>query len=315
MTIMVSIASYCDPDLQNTIDSLLTNATHPDQLRIVVCQQFAPDEAPIDVHPQVVLDYMTAADSLGCCWARNRIMQRYQGEDFFLQIDAHMRFVPDWDTKLLEMHAQCPGPRSILSTYPLEMDAADHIIEIKPNRFDPDGFLVNEGVQLCMADAPKVPASGPYISAALLFMPGELVTRCPYDPYLYFAGEEVMYAVRLWTHGWNIFFPNQVIARHDYKRHTAKRHWTDRQGWGDLDRRAKARIRYLLGISDGLDAQYLTEIDKYGLGTARTLQQYEALTGISFASRTRFGQPLGTNSAARIAEILETAARDLRGIK
>ncbi len=315
-TIFVSIASYCDPDLQNTIDSLIVNATYPDRLRICVLQQH--DDGEPMVRQAWVVDYLHASESQGCCWARHRVMQHYNGEDFYLQIDAHMRFVKDWDSKLVSMHASCPGPRSILSTYPMTMDAEDHIIEIRPNRFDSDGFLVNEGVQLCMADAPKVPCSGPYISAALLFMPGAAAVQVPYDPYLYFAGEEVMYAVRLWTHGWNIFFPNQPIARHDYARHTAKRHWTDRQGWGELDRRAKARIRYLLGLSDGLDEQYLTEIDRYGLGTARTLQQYEALTGISFANRTRFGQGLGVNTqdiAKQIADVLENAARGLRGIK
>jgi hypothetical protein len=48
----------------------------------------------------------------------------YDNERYVLQIDSHMRFVPNWDTKLIGMLAECGGEKSIITTYPAGYDAA-----------------------------------------------------------------------------------------------------------------------------------------------------------------------------------------------
>ena len=42
----------------------------------------------------------------------------YRDELFLLQIDSHMRAVPQWDLKLLRMWQSCRDARAVLSVYP-----------------------------------------------------------------------------------------------------------------------------------------------------------------------------------------------------
>ena len=55
----------------------------------------------------------------GPCWARYRAQQLWRGEEFYLSIDSHTRFIQDWDKLLLEQLAACPSQKAILTTYPV----------------------------------------------------------------------------------------------------------------------------------------------------------------------------------------------------
>jgi hypothetical protein len=61
-------------------------------------------------------------EATGPCKARALAQALWAGEDFFLQIDSHMRFAPGWDAALLgwlaQAEADSPGGRAVLSTYP-----------------------------------------------------------------------------------------------------------------------------------------------------------------------------------------------------
>ena len=61
-------------------------------------------------------------EATGPCKARNLAQQLWQGEEFFLQIDSHMRFVPGWDVKLLQMLIQAEQMstygKAVVSSYP-----------------------------------------------------------------------------------------------------------------------------------------------------------------------------------------------------
>ncbi len=51
-----------------------------------------------------------------------------------------------------------------------------------------------------MPATPVAPTLSWFVSAEMLFAPARLVKDMPYDPWLYFLGEEISLAVRLWTH-------------------------------------------------------------------------------------------------------------------
>src|SRR5574343_620491 len=125
-TIFVSIASYRDPDLGNTVRSLLERASDPGRIFIGICLQRAPDDdrdcgVPAETTAafpgQIRILEVHAAESRGACWARAKVQTLYAGEDYYFQIDSHMRFVDAWDECLLQMLARCPGERNVLSTY------------------------------------------------------------------------------------------------------------------------------------------------------------------------------------------------------
>jgi hypothetical protein len=112
----------------------------------------------------------------------------------------------------------------------------------------------------------------------------------PYDPYLYFHGEEITLAVRLWTHGWDLYGPSKPIVWHHYGREGRRSHWEDHPGWWLLDHLSLARMRCLLNMSDpyeeSANSTSLANWGVYGLGEVRTIEDFQAKFGINFTTRT-----------------------------
>ena len=47
------------------------------------------------------------------------------------------------------------------------------------------------------------PVAGFHVAGGCVFAPGRIVNEIPYDPLLYFHGEEQALALRAWTRGWD----------------------------------------------------------------------------------------------------------------
>ncbi len=62
------------------------------------------------------------------------------------------------------------------------------------------------------------PLRARFVSAHFLFTLGAFVNDVPYDPELYFHGEEIMLAIRAFTHGYDLFHPPEHILWHEYTR-------------------------------------------------------------------------------------------------
>ncbi len=153
--------------------------------------------------------------------------------------------------------------------------------------FDNAGVLKLGSTGISLSAAPEFPERNPFFSANFFFAAAAVIEDVPYDPHLYFFGEEISLAARLFTHGWDIFTPNAVPIYHDYKRRPERRlHWDDHLDWQNSNRRSKARIRHLLGMESSKDPDVLDEIEKYGLGIARSLAEYEKFAGVDFQTRT-----------------------------
>ncbi|MEO5364549.1 MAG: hypothetical protein H7838_13125, partial [Magnetococcus sp. DMHC-8] len=132
---------------------------------------------------------------------------------------------------------------------------------------------------------PDRPAPTAFVGAGLVFAAAEMVREVPSDPHLYFHGEEVSMALRLWTHGYDLFSPHRVILYHDYTDRGRRRHWSDHQDWPTLNRRSEARFRHLLAVQQTTDAEALRDLERYGLGDRRTLREYERFADVDFARR------------------------------
>ena len=302
-TIFVSIASYRDPDCQNTVRDLFEKATYPERIIIGLCLQIVPGEdddclVSTERPQQLRLIEVHASESRGACWARSRIQELWHGEDYFFQVDSHMRFVPGWDEKLIAMLGKCPNEKAVISTYPLEFTppdqyAPDNLVTIRPKGFDDEGVLAQSSRLTSLDQAPEHPAPNSFIAAGMLFTLGRVVEEVPYDPYLYFTGEEITLGARLWTSGWDIYSPNEVIAYHIYGKQIGRpRHWDDQTDWPTLNQSSRRRIRHILGIEINKDSDALVKIERYGLGSIRTLAEYEAFSGLDFKGQLFNGQPL-----------------------
>jgi hypothetical protein len=123
-----------------------------------------------------------------------------------------------------------------------------------------------------------------FVSAHFLLAGGDFVTEVPYNPDLYFRGEEIDLSVRAFTWGWDLFHPVRTLMWHNYGGFYRRKHWDDhttqshvRVAWQKLDRLSRVYVRTLL---------LKNTTDRYGCGPARTVADYEAYAGISFRERT-----------------------------
>lgn len=289
-SVFVSIASYRDPELVRTVEDCLNKARHPGNLRFCICWQHGSDEQlpawfQDDMFSVLDVDWHKSA---GVCWARATIMDMWQGEDWYLQLDSHHRFVKDWDVCLLEQAAATGSARPILSTYATPyVPTTEEGPPAQVTRMEFDRFIESGAILTKPGVIPEEPTRRPtrsrFLSAHFLFAPGSFVEEVPYDPGLYFTGEETVLTVRAFTHGYDLFHPGLPILSHEYSRVYRVKHWDDHEAecqapipWYQRDATSHDRVRrFLSAPSKGF----------YGLGTARTFAEYERYAGISFTDR------------------------------
>ncbi|MBV9091092.1 MAG: hypothetical protein JO044_14530 [Mycobacteriaceae bacterium] len=288
-SIFVSIASYRDPELVPTVRDCLAKARNPERLRFGICWQHASDEELPDWfcgHQFSVLD-VDCHDSGGANWARAEIMKLWDGEDWYLQLDSHHRFAPDWDELLFDEVARTNGDRPILTTYgPPYAPGEPGPVDMRPmsmqfREFTPDGMPMFRPCPIADWERRTRPHRARFVSAHLLFAPGSFVRDVPCDPDLYFTGDESTLGLRAFTHGYDLFEPSRVIVWHEYTRAYRRKHWNDHLGdggpaWHHRDAVSRAKMRRLFDQPS---------FDRFGLGTERTLEDYEGYAGISFRYR------------------------------
>ena len=291
MSIFVSIAAYRDPELAPTLRDCIGRARYPDDLRFGVCWQHGEEEAaPAEfADPRVRVIDVPWRLSRGPCWARAEIMQLWNQEDFFLQLDSHHRFVQDWDAKLLAHAERSATARPLLTTYAAVYQPDDGApTRGAPMQMDFDRFT-ETGIPLfrpraiddCQA-LDRAPRAR-FVSAHFLFTLGSFVNDVSYDPELYFTGEEIVLAIRAFTHGYALLHPPEHILWHEYTRAYRRKHWDDHVRALGVDMEWHARD----AVSVAKVQRFLTDphVGPFGCGSARTFADYEAYAGLSFIHR------------------------------
>lgn len=319
-TIFISVAAFCDPLLLHTVEDGVRKAAQPEALVWAVVDQHPQDRGAAlrAVTGRSSLRYLQLhpVQSRGVCWARSVVGSLYAGEDYFLQIDSHMLFEPGWDTELIaQLRAlRLRSARPIVSIYPYGFDF-HHGAPVVTDKFDPAAALVfkvdaaapmtSEQVTLTFKAVPvsaTEAVEGFHVAGGFLFAPGEFAQQLPYDPRLYFHGEEQSLALRAYTHGWDVFHPIRIPLYHHYKpagqSHDTQHwqpQWESRRDFRfqDLTRAAHER---LLDLVD-----QRRELGIYGLGQVRTLQSFATASGIDYAHRQLL-PPMGPVSAGGAEE-------------
>ena len=203
MTIFVQIAAYRDPQLIPTIKKMLENAKRPKNLRLGIARQFHPEDgfddlSEFDGDKRFRILDIPYEESTGVCWARNLTQQLYEGEDYTLQIDSHMRFEKDWDDTLIKMIKQLqkkghkkPLLTGYVSSFDPENDPQGRVNEpwrMAFDRFTPEGvvFFLPETIPGWKELKEPVPAR--FYSAHFAFTLGVFSTEVQHDPEFYFRG-------------------------------------------------------------------------------------------------------------------------------
>ena len=296
--IYISIASYRDPQLLPTIHDCLEKANHPENLVFGIAWQHAEEDTWDDLNEFrndtrfkiINIDYK---DSKGACWARNQIHNHYDGEDYYLQLDSHHRFVEGWDTECIKMIKQLqkkghkkPLLTAYASSFDPDNDPTGRTMEpwwMTFDRFIPEGAVFFLPATIPDWKKLKSPIPARFLSAHFIFTLGKWCVEVPYDPDYYFHGEEISLAVRSYTWGYDLFHPHKIIVWHEYTRKGRTKQWDDDPEWIQKNNAAHKKNRALFAI-DG-ECRCGIEFNEFDFGTERSLQQYEAYAGLRFRDR------------------------------
>lgn len=118
-SIFVSIPSFRDGDLINTVADLYDKALNANRVFVGICEQNAPTDSKFyeDFHKllkqrypllkipfeNIKLHHMDASEATGPMAARVLIETTlYSEQKYWLQIDSHMMFMLDWDQRLID---------------------------------------------------------------------------------------------------------------------------------------------------------------------------------------------------------------------
>ena len=292
MRLFVSIAAYRDPELVPTLVDCLAKAQWPDRLRLGICWQHGPDEelpSSIKQDSRIQIIDVDWRESKGACWARSQIMGLWQGEDHYLQIDSHHRFAAGWDAKLLANAALTASPKPILTTYcPLYTPGREIPLSAAPTQmtfdaFTEDGIVIFKPTTIPNWTRLTRPVRARFVSGHFLFAPGSFVEEVPYNPDLYFIGEEITLAIRAYTHGYDLFHPSESLLWHEYSRAGRRKHWDDHVEtepvelpWHRRDSQNREEVRRFLNGS---------QVGRYGCGSIRSFAEYTDYAGINFRDR------------------------------
>lgn len=316
-SIFVSIPSYRDPDVGNTLLSLFSRAAFPDRVFIGLCDQRAsgdPDPYQLWKHasesiiPSLEFDRyahnvaiwdMNHTDATGPCFARELIEKHlYQGQRYVLFVDSHTRVCSGWDEHLIADLEQTGDPKAILSCYPdtysFEDESRQNLEQNKdPGQttfcvctgFDDDGFPAF-GQQ--KAPVPyKRPQINLFWSANFSFSSSQLIKDVPYlthVPFLFF-GEQPGMQARYYTHGYTCYAPKQSYVYCTFDRSRRSTFWELMDSDAYLEKQESVqRVQALLGLRAPSEQQRAW-IRGNSLGQVRSLSGFWRHIGINPATR------------------------------
>ncbi|KDO28303.1 hypothetical protein SPRG_06353 [Saprolegnia parasitica CBS 223.65] len=306
---IVLIANYRDTArCAETLQSMYAQASQPDLLSVSIFDQIYEEQGEgrcYDAYCDKVGEancrrsQLRRNDTINALHATGPTFARYQTEKgidlaidtFSLAIDSHIVFVPHWDKDLIEQWDSLQNEKAIITVYPRSTDNTPRNMDTsldttailmctgKIETEDADAMISYDAVQLIpVPEKPRLMsqfAGGFNFGTAIQALE---VRNDPYTPYL-FHGEEYSKAARLFTHGYDMYVPKRQVVYHWYE----KRNVVWERDWGDryvVQQKAKRRIRTVLGLSTTSDDYDKTDIDKFGLGTKRTFEQFRAFSGI-----------------------------------
>lgn len=298
-SIFVAIASFLDYEVVYTILDCINKASSPDNLHFSICLQYDSNantsENILDTLENkynIQIEKYHYSESEGGCWARQIAQKNYNNETFSLQVDSHTRFIQDWDkiiirdynTLVENGHSKplltfLPPPYSRNDEAGIDYDFK-HLYELdklnipKFKRMSTEYWLEYVGY----GDEKNInftPTEIKILYGGFVFSSGEWVKEVEQDPEHYYTGEELALAIRSYTHGYSLYTPSQIVAWHRAHRKPLPKHYSihEEEVGRQKHKHAMKRLYKLIHKED---------LGKYGLGTIRTLEEYENFAKLNF---------------------------------
>lgn len=223
--ILVSIASFCDKSLKNTVNDILKKCSNPRRLDIIVINQSEqPEGFEQENVTEIYIDYRKVR---GITWARSHVHSYINdNHKYYLMIDAHSLFRQNWDIDLIN---EIGDEYDVISTFPYShryvdwppcsVNRVDHFTGDGSMRFK-GGGVPNE-----MSLKPST------ISGGFCFSHMKLLKDVPINPRAPWNYEEFDLTIRAFLKGYNIRSMYEPPVFHIYHEVHARRGAQPRQVW------------------------------------------------------------------------------------
>lgn len=295
-SIFVQIPSYHDYELKRTVLDAIKQSSGLHVINFGVhVTYFENIDFDIPDLPNIKLEISKAPKNIGVGVSRNIANSFYSGEDYYLQTDSHMRFEKNWDNNLIMdyINKKQYGSNPVISAYPGAYEYRDGQLNVLNTKAH---VAYTEFIQELSFQGDIVPhqrAVGNFgnnvftksVSAASIFSDGSIASIRP-NPKVFFWGEEILTAIRLFTNGYDLMLPVSQNLYHLYYKPEDGFKNLRRQVMDDFNQESMA-----LDIQSKKEIESIilnNKIGEYGLGSSRTLAEYEEYARIDFSSKIIF---------------------------
>lgn len=186
-------------------------------------EEFEVFQSHFGDHERVKVEFIPYTKSQGVCRARKLLREMVTDEDYFLQMDSHMRSIPEWDAAMIESLEATRCERPILSAYPPHYEPGDtEKSYLETSRFmNVTEFSLpvkrshsHHGCGPKFLNETGVPVRNLRVSAGFHFAPAAWLQEAAYADHYYWEGEEDELTILSYTMGWSIFCPERVLVYH-----------------------------------------------------------------------------------------------------
>lgn len=254
--LLISIVSFCDTELLPTIANALEQAQFPENITFSIFEQdLSSNEAAINAMVRahganLLYQYTSVEKTQGVVWARHHASKPLQtGDyDYYLQIDSHTRFSMHYDSFLISTHRHAInfwGP-FVWTAYCPNYTIKEDSYVLDDTQLQTSFAILDESFSSKLVGCVKpMQVSSVYgeesfqISGHFLFGEAYVFVETPFDPFLYWEGEESTYAARLYSKNVKTVSPPKVYLWHKYesdqdenptrKKHSSSEYWTNQE--------------------------------------------------------------------------------------
>jgi hypothetical protein len=287
-SIFIQISAYEDHELHKTIIDCIKKSSGNNELHFGINVVFKDYDMLIPLVPNLKVKKSKAPLNLGVGIGRYIANQFYEGQDFYLQVDAHTRFTHNWDESIIDSYNlyKKQGCNPVLTAYPSPYWYIDGKEKLEENPgLNAIDFRL-ENIELFKKTKFFHQYSKPTeesiftksISGGSVFSSGSIASILP-NKKMFNWGEEMLYAARLFTHGYDLMIPQKQYLYHLYYSHENPENNFRSLSGSDFS----AEVSKIEQESNKEIYKIITNniISDQGLGDKRTLDDYWFYIGLS----------------------------------
>lgn len=313
-SIFVQIPSYHDEELLPTLSNMILTSSGEHQINFGIHNGFykkpifnESDLKSVNNKCKISVYSSCFPENIGVGVSRAIANSFYDGEDFYLQTDSHMRFCKDWDSNIIfnyQMFCDRYGfDKLIFSCYPSRYNyfkENDHQILVSDNTYRDNlgvpwripleedsevNLFLNNHLKLGVSlKSVKYTFSNIYMSGAFGFSIGDYSKIKP-NTQIIGAFEEMLHSFRAYTHGFDVVPPPYNIAAHLWRSKTVNQDSSKEEHDTAIFYNKRRFLDYDCWINDfALHEKYKNleeikniiinnRIDDQGFGTERDFQE------------------------------------------